>query len=417
MEDTETLDGNREVLKDTTLQLLLLAALIPSLGVTLISPILDTLITPFGVTPNKIGLVVTYMYAPAIILIPVSGFLIDRFGRKPILVTGLFLFGLGGTAIALTTNFTYILLFRAVQGIGYSGTIPVIITVIGDLYSNKNQTAAQGYRMAVSGLSQVIFPVIATFLVVIAWQLPFMIYSIAIIIAIYVYFKLEIPVLNAEQNVSEKISTRLSARFFSSYSIDRKVGLTMIANSFIYVPFIAFLTYNSIIVVRGIGGTATVAGILVSTFSIIYAVTASQSGRISTFFPHRIWLLIAGNVFLGSGITLFALSSGIFVAAIAVAILGIGFGTLSSLFRSVIADMVSREKRGRIIGLNESLTVFIFTFTPVGFSLSSNLFRPELPRVEALRLIMVLSGIFLPGVGIVLILYAYRDLFKRDSAS
>lgn len=77
------------VIREINFQLLLLAAFFSVLGTSLVSPILDSLIEPFGASPTKIGLMVSFVTAPSVVLTPDIRVLADRYGRKPILVAGL----------------------------------------------------------------------------------------------------------------------------------------------------------------------------------------------------------------------------------------------------------------------------------------------------------------------------------------
>ncbi len=59
---------------------------------------------------------------------------------------------------------------RVLQGVGFSGTTPVIVTSFRDLYGERREANAQGLRVTVGGVSQAVFPVLAGFLVVLRWQ-------------------------------------------------------------------------------------------------------------------------------------------------------------------------------------------------------------------------------------------------------
>jgi MFS family permease len=73
-----------DVLYERRFQALLAANLLAPLGITLVSPLLDTLSGPFGVSTARLGLLVSAYTAPPILLIPVAGILADRVGRKPV---------------------------------------------------------------------------------------------------------------------------------------------------------------------------------------------------------------------------------------------------------------------------------------------------------------------------------------------
>lgn len=175
------------VLQETNFQLLLLANGMPALGTALLSPVLDSLTDPFGVSPASIGLMVSVFTAPPIVMIPVAGAFADRYGRKPILVSSLILFVLTGTAIAFTTDFRVVLGLRLLQGVAFAGLTPIIITSIGDLYTGTEEATAQGLRFTGSGFSQTLFPLLAGLLVVIAWQYPFLLYALSLPVAVLVF--------------------------------------------------------------------------------------------------------------------------------------------------------------------------------------------------------------------------------------
>jgi MFS family permease len=111
---TSMFGSDADVLGETDFQLLLLANIVSSLGTALLSPVLDSLIAPFGASPASTDLVMSFYVAPATVMIPVAGVLADRFGRKAVLVPSLVLFGLLRSAIAFSTDFRLALVLRLV---------------------------------------------------------------------------------------------------------------------------------------------------------------------------------------------------------------------------------------------------------------------------------------------------------------
>jgi len=126
-----------EILRDSDFQLLLAANVLGALGTALVSPTLNSLTGPFGVSAADIGLFMSAFTAPAIVMIPLAGLLADRYGRKKVLIVGLLVFGAAGVTIAFTTEFITGVGLRALQGIGFAGITPVIITSIGDMYEGE----------------------------------------------------------------------------------------------------------------------------------------------------------------------------------------------------------------------------------------------------------------------------------------
>src|SRR5215207_8736016 len=102
-------------------------------GATMLYPVLPVLAADLHVDEARIGLAMVAFTAPAIVLAPLFGVLADRRGRKWMLILGLALFGIAGAAAALAPSYDWVLVCRAVQGIGMTATTPLTIVLISDL--------------------------------------------------------------------------------------------------------------------------------------------------------------------------------------------------------------------------------------------------------------------------------------------
>lgn len=419
---TKLFGKDATIVYDSSFQFLLAANVIAVLGTALLSPILDSLTGPFGVSAARIGLMITAFTAPAAVLIPVTGVLTDRFGRKPVLVAGLLLFGSAGVAIAFTTDFRLVLGLRLLQGVGFAGTIPVIITAIGDLYTGDAEATGQGLRFGVSGLSQAIFPALAGLLVVTAWQYPFLLYGLAIPVAAAVHLRLEEPAGHrgtialtpdggkddAGRSSDETGSDAAYARRLFALTTQPRVAAILLARGLIVVPFIGFLTYNSLIVVRLLDGTPRLAGVLVAVFSVVYAVTATQAGRITAIFDSRLFPLVTANACLAIGLPVFTVAPRTGIATVGVVVLGVGVGLTFSLYRSIITGLASESLRGGLVSLGESLGRLAGALTPLGMGLAIALLEPELGTGVALQWAAVGAGLFGGLLGAACVLVAWR---------
>jgi len=391
------------VLGDTSFQLLLLANLLPPLGTALLSPVLDSLIDPFGTTAADIGLMMSFFTAPPILVIPLAGALADRYGRKPVIVGSLLLFGAAGTAIALTTSFRVALGLRLLQGAAFGGLTPVIITSIGDLYGGTREATAQGLRFTGSGLTQTAFPLLAGLLVTLAWQLPFLIYALAFPIALLVALRFEEPSETDEPAAASPTSTDGGTESDRSYARDLfalvrrpRVLSLVFARGIPIVVWIAFLTYNSIIVVQLQGGTPGQAGLLVALGSLAYAAAASQAGRITSLVDSRFLPLVAAHVGLSAGFVLVLYAPGIPLAAAGIVCSGAGFGTSLALYRSIVTGLAPPELRAGVVSIAEANGRVVATATPVLMGAAIATTEPTVGFTTALRL----SGVGAAAAGV-----------------
>lgn len=411
----ETLFGEQaDILRTHQFRLLLLANTNAALGTVLVSPLLESLTGPFAVSDVRIGLLMTALTAPSVVGIPVIGMLSDRFGRKPILVTGLLLFGLAGTGIAFTTDFEVALALRGLQGIGYSGITPVIITAIGDLYAESKEATAQGLRFTSSGAAQATFPLIAGVLVGVAWQFPFFIYFIAVPIAVMVALWFEEPGGPSAADSRGAPATDGAPRprrstymvALGGLSIQPKIAAVLIAFTVPSFLYLAFLTYNSFLVVTALGGSPGVAGLLTTVISVIYAIAASQAGRITDYFGSRVVPLVFSNVCMGLGISLTAFAPTIPVAIVGTAVMGLGVGLAFSLLRSVLTGLAPETYRGGLVGVGESTIRLSMSVAPIVLGGLVAVFAPAMGSNGAIRYSLLTAGVVGAIVGSVAILLA-----------
>jgi MFS family permease len=373
------------VLEDRDYRLLLAATAFPILGSALVSPVLDAVIGPFGTTPARIGLMISVMTAPAIVLIPIAGVIADRYGRRPVLVASLLLFGAGGSAIALTTDFRLVLGLRFVQGVGFSGIVPIITTSIGDLYDGAREATAQGLRMSLNGLSGAFFPLLAGVLVGLAWQLPFLLYALAIPVAAVVYRWFEEPVEvdggSPDQGGGEpyrRALARLLAR--------PRVAAIVVARSLPVVVWLGFFTYNSLIVARVFGGSALEAGVLAAAGNFVFAIAGSQAGRLTARLGSRFVPLGLANGCLTAGFAVVLFAPDVRVAVAGIAVAGLGFGLSLTLYRSLLTRMATPALRGGVVSLSAAGGRLTATLTPVAMGAAIAWLEPAVGLTAALRM-------------------------------
>jgi MFS family permease len=416
------------VLHHRDFQTLLLANVLPPLGGALLSPILDSLIEPFGTSTADIGLLMSAFTAPAIVVIPIAGALSDRYGRKPVLVAALVLFGVSGSAIAFTTDYRVALVLRLFQGAAFGGITPVIITSLGDLYEGTVEATAQGIRFTGSGLTQTVFPLISGALVAVAWQYPFLIYALALPVAAVVALRFEEPTgcddgddrderrdgdddrgPGTTDGGSDAGIERSRLRALADLVRQPRVAALVLARGLPLTVWIGFVTYNSIVVVRFLDGTPTQAGMLVAVGSLAYATAASQAGRVTATFDSRRYPLVAANVCLGAGFALFLLATSLPVAGLGIAVAGTGFGLALALYRSIITGLTGGSLRGSLVSLAEAFGRVVATATPV---LMGGVIAVATPRV-GLESAVQIAGLGAAAVGgaggVLMVLVASRS--------
>jgi len=346
-----------DVVRDRTFQVLLLGSVVSPMGSSVVSPVLESLATPYGVSVARVGLLMAAFTAPSIVAIPLVGALSDRVGRKPVLAAGLALFAVAGGAAAFTPDFRVVVGLRLVQGIGYCGIGPVLIASVGDLYAGEREATAQGLRFATVGLSLALFPVVAGVLVARGFQLPFLLFFLGLPAALVVLLVFEEPTRADSEGATAENGPEPEATVGALLERlrDPLVLAALVGRAVPSFLWFAFLTYASVVTGRLLGGSPSVAGLVVGLASLGSAVGGTQVGRLTATFDGRGVPLATTMAVCGAGLALFGLATSLPVAAAGAAFVGAGFGTVLTLYRSTVTGLADASARGGLVSVGESV--------------------------------------------------------------
>ncbi len=93
-------------------------------------------------------------------VVPLFGKLADLYGRRRIYVLSALLFMAGSMLSGLAGSFNQLIAFRAIQGLGAGGVMPVATTLIGDIYPLEERGKIQGLFSGVWGVSSLVGPAV-----------------------------------------------------------------------------------------------------------------------------------------------------------------------------------------------------------------------------------------------------------------
>src|SRR6184192_3770346 len=141
------------------------------LGISLAS--LDTTIlgTAMPTIVGKLGGITLYSWVFSAYLltstttVPIYGKLADLFGRKPLFLFGTTLFLIGSAASGASQSMEQLIVFRAIQGLGAGAVMPIVLTIIGDIFALEERARMQGFFSGVWGLSSIIGPAVGGLIV------------------------------------------------------------------------------------------------------------------------------------------------------------------------------------------------------------------------------------------------------------
>ena len=146
----------------------------------LIAPLLPEIEERTGAGDAALGLALA-AYAIPILLVSIPiGRLADRIGRRPLLLGGLLLTGLGSLLIASSESLGLLLAGRAVQGLGSTGSWVAALSVVSDLARPGRKGEAIGFALAANSAGAIAGPAIGGLAGgAISYEAPFLLVSAA----------------------------------------------------------------------------------------------------------------------------------------------------------------------------------------------------------------------------------------------
>lgn len=134
------------------------------------------------------------------IFTPIYGKLSDIFGRKRVFVFGILIFLIGSMLSGMAHSMNFLILWRALQGIGAGSIMPVSNTIIADIYPIEKRAKVMGLNGSAWGIASIIAPLLGGFIVDnLSWHWIFFInvpIGIITILLIQFFLKEEVSVHN-----------------------------------------------------------------------------------------------------------------------------------------------------------------------------------------------------------------------------
>jgi MFS transporter, putative metabolite:H+ symporter len=131
-----------------------------------IAYVLPVIAPAWQLSPGQIGALISAGFMGQLFGAIALGAVAERFGRKPVLIASVLIFGMMSLACALAWSFQSLLVMRVLQGIGLGGEVPVAATYISEIAQSKNRG-----RFVL--LFELVFPVGLTAAGLIgAWMVP-----------------------------------------------------------------------------------------------------------------------------------------------------------------------------------------------------------------------------------------------------
>lgn len=283
--------------------LVLLTVLIalPRVTLDMHLPALPAMADAFQTSDSQLQLTLTLYALGSAISLLVSGPLTDRFGRRPVLLAGLFLYVLATAACALADNIAVLIIARLFQALGGCCTTVIGRVIVRDYFDRNEQARLLGLISMAMAISPMAAPVLGSLMLpFIHWRGLFVLLGvIGAVLCLVVYRRLpetRPPEVAAAppRGLLRIYRQLLRDRYFLRYSV---------AIGCVYSTYFPFISESSALLQRGFHLSATAYALVFAATISGYMLGANLFRRlVRRFEADRLIVVgIAMNV-LGSGI-------------------------------------------------------------------------------------------------------------------
>jgi len=320
------------------------------LGIASVSPALPEIAEHFDLADEDFGLIISIFAIPGILLTPVLGFLSDKFGRKVVIVPALLLFGVAGFMCSFAETFEMLLLFRFLQGVGAASLGALNVALIGDIFAGPDRPRIMGYNHSVLSIGTASFPIIGGILSGISYEYVFYMPLIAIPIATYVLFFLDLDVKGKSYEFKKYFDS------FSKLLNNRNLLALLIVSTSLFIILMGpFITYVPYVAKEKFALEPTFIGIILASMSISTSLTAYFLGRFLKKFHHES-LLKVGLLGYGLALGMIPLYTEWYMLFISTAVFGISHSFVLPNSQSMIIKFSDENNRALLMSFNRMLS-------------------------------------------------------------
>ena len=341
---------------------------------SMIIPVLPAIQAALHRSLLQVGLLITVFSVAAGLVIPVGGYLSDRYGRKLVIIPSLIIFGLGGLLCGVAPVFfsgaiyTVVMIGRVVQGIGAGGTYQVAMALAGDIFRSKQRSKVLGMLEASNGLGKVVSPIMGAAAMMLIWWAPFYIYPIISAVSAVLVWRLidepkgtttDRPLGSFVRGIGKVFATRGAS-----------LAACFLAGALALFFLFGILSYYSDVLEQQQHVQGVLRGLVIAIPVAVMALTSYLSG---IFLVKRLQKLAKLTVVVGLAcvagafVVMFFVHRSVVPFTAAIALMGFGNGALLPPLNTMITSATASRERGTVTALYGTVRFMGAAFGPPAF--------------------------------------------------
>jgi Bcr/CflA subfamily drug resistance transporter len=352
----------------------------PQFSETIYTPSLPNIAASLGTSDAFVEMTLSIYFAGFALGVFIWGWLSDKFGRRPTMLLGIAIYGLGCFGCYHSVDIYSLLICRAIQAFGASVGSVVFMAMLRDSFEGKERSRMFNIIGAVNSFAPAVGPVFGGYISdYYSWSANF-IFLIAISIFLFIACLIKLPETRPKSKRST-IKINLLALLKKMFTDQALLGHTLLIGATNGILF-SFYGEAPFLFTKLLGFTAGQYGFLGVFLASIFLASALLSQYLGKFFSHN-YLIKVGSIIAFSGACLASLLAhfGWFANGVSPWILGCNFAAFLIIFLgngllipnslsialSKYSDVVGTA--GSIFGISYYILITLFT---AGMSLLHN---------------------------------------------
>lgn len=317
---------------------------------SIIGPIVAAVKNEIVMNFSQTGFVISGQFIGALAIVLFGGHLADRYGKKPFLIIASFVLFLGLAGSMLAFNFSSLLIWTLISGVGF-GAYEVGINALCADYTKSNKGTAMNFLHFFFGVGAIFGPILTTLCINIfsSWRIAFGIIAIFPLIVAFLLSGIYIPKSTSTEEITEPFPFKNPYLWATGILAFFYVGLEV--STYGWMP----IFWRDVV-----SGSIIPASLIATSFWVALTFGRLLTGRISDRMGLQRFLIYASALVVVSTIAWVVVppSSVLIVVFIALGLLYAG------IFPTNLAAVISKFP-----GRSGSISSFITIFGSLGGSL------------------------------------------------
>jgi multidrug resistance protein len=397
-----------------------------SLGIGLVGPIMPLYAQSFGVGAAMVGSLVTaFGVARIIVNVPV-GRLVEKIGRKPLMVGGPLITATAALLMGLSSQFEHLIFWRFLQGLGSSAQMTAAMVCLADITTRNDRgrimSRYQGSMLVGASFGPTLGGIVGEHF---GFRAPFFVYS-TLAFSAALWALLVVPetkrfaqITAAADGVAAAHRGRAgrdaapadaSARPFTAMSLFRDPNFWLVSMVSLTIFFTRTGSRNTVLPLYGsaiLGLTPWQIGFTFTLTAIFNLLTVNLSGSLCDRYGRKV-VIAPACVVSGLALICFSLSPNYTYFLLSAGLLGIGTGLAGPAPAAYVTDLAGPGNYGLAMGIFR-------TFSDVGISIGPlflGFLSDQFGFLPALRV----NSIMFIGAGLAFGLLAKETLVRQGKA-